>query len=166
MNQKPPSVAIRQATTDDYDVMAEIMFEAVRQGPSAYSNTQREAWVPKPRSGAEWNKRLDAQTVFVAESPTQVVGFMSLAKKAYIDFAYIRPTAQGSGVFRQIYEAIESLAVQGGERRLWVHASLMAQPAFTAMGFSIIQKESVEIGGQSFKRFEMEKYLRRPETAG
>ncbi len=74
-----------------------------------------------------------------------------------LDFAFIRPSEQRTGIFRRLYESTEKLARQHGERRLWVHASLMAQPAFAAMGFEIVRKETVEIGDQSFERFEMEK---------
>jgi hypothetical protein len=45
------------------------------------------------------------------------------------------------------------------EPRLWVHASLMAQPAFAAVGFSITEHQVVQIGDQAFKRAYMEKPL-------
>ena len=87
------------------------------------------------------------------------VGFMSLAENDYIDFAYVRPVAQGTGIFRRLYEATERTARERGDARLWVHASLMAQPAFSAMGFSVTRKEVVRIGGQDLERFEMAKDL-------
>jgi putative acetyltransferase len=152
-------ITIRHAVTDDYPAIADVMFDAVRNGRSAYSEKQRRAWVPELRVGTDWIERLNSQSIFVAENSTRVVGFMSLAASGYIDFAYVRPAAQGSGVFRHLYEAIENLAIQAGDRRLWVHASLNAQPAFTAMGFDITQKETVEVGGESLERFEMEKHL-------
>ncbi|MFK7737979.1 MAG: GNAT family N-acetyltransferase [Pirellulaceae bacterium] len=150
---------IREATADDYDALAVVMFEAVRRGRSRYTEDQRIAWVPEPRSGSEWNERLESQTIRVAMKETRIVGFMSLAVGGYIDFAYVIPLAQGTGVFRQLYESIELHALENCETRLWVHASLMAQPAFSAMGFSIVKRESVEIGDHSFDRFEMEKSL-------
>lgn len=152
-------IRIRQATTDDYDAIADVMFDAVRHGRSEYTDEQRRAWVPEPRSGVAWIERLSSQSIFVAANAAQVIGFISLAENGYIDFAYIRPSAQGTGVFRQLYESIEHLSHQNGVTRLWVHASLMAQPAFTAMGFVITKRESVEIGDQSFDRFEMEKRI-------
>lgn len=45
------------------------------------------------------------------------------------------------------------------ELRLWVHASLMAQPAFAAVGFSITEHQAVQIGDQDLKRACMEKLL-------
>ena len=102
---------------------------------------------------------MESQTILVALLPGQLIGFMSLAAHGYIDFAYIRPFAQGTGVFRRLYVSIEMLARQNEQTRLWVHASLMAQPAFNAMGFSITKKETVEIGNQSLDRFEMQKHI-------
>ncbi len=155
---------VRQAIADDYDAIADVMFDAVRHGRSNYTEEQRRAWVPQPRSGSDWSKRLESQTILVALLPDQLIGFMSLAAHGYIDLAFIRPVAQGTGVFRRLYESIEKLALQNGQTRLWVHASLMAQPAFSTMGFSIIKKETVVIGDQSLDRFEMEKHITDTKT--
>ncbi|XZE35705.1 GNAT family N-acetyltransferase [Pirellulaceae bacterium SH501] len=152
-------IAIRRAGADDYGSIADVMFDAVRHGRSNYSEEQRKAWGPHLRTGPDWIARLNSQSIFVAELSGQISGFMSLADNGYIDFAFIRPSAQGTGMFRRLYQAIEDLAIQTGETRLWVHASLMAQPAFTAVGFRTTEKETVEINGQLLQRFAMEKQL-------
>jgi len=41
----------------------------------------------------------------------------------------------------------------------------MAQPAFTAMGFTITVSELIDMRGQSLQRFEMEKQFYRPVTS-
>jgi putative acetyltransferase len=135
------------------------MYDAVRHGRSDYSEEQRQAWVPDPRSDVDWHNRLLKQQVLVAVNATTIAGFMSLADNGYIDLAYIRPTNQSTGIFRRLFNEVEELAMRLKAKRLWVHASLMAQPAFTAMGFSIVREEVVELGGQSFQRYEMEKTL-------
>lgn len=84
---------------------------------------------------------------------------MSLAADGYIDFAYIRPEAQHTGLFREMLERIQDRGRSKGHETLWVHASLMAQPAFTALGFTIKKREDVLIGTERFERFEMEKLL-------
>lgn len=150
---------VRDATYGDYDAIADVMFDAVRNGRSKYTEEQRRAWVPQPRSGLDWSERLESQKVLVAVRTGEIVGFMTLAAKGYIDFAFVRPSAQGTGVFRLLYESIEKLAQKNEETRLWVHASLMAQPAFDAMGFTIKKKETVEIGDQALDRYEMEKSI-------
>jgi putative acetyltransferase len=157
--QMTGKVTIRWATEADYDQLGEVMFDAVRNGRSLYSEAQRMAWTPKPRKGKSWAKRLDDQEIILQEHSSQVNGFMSLAPGGYIDFAYIRPSAQGSGLFRRLYDKIELRAVESKLNRLWVHASLIAQPAFSAMEFVITKTESVELSGQTFERFEMEKLM-------
>jgi putative acetyltransferase len=150
---------MRWATVEDYNAIGEVMFDAVRNGHSKYNEQQRQAWVPEARNGAKWNARLAEQAIIIAEQNGKIMGFMSLASKLCIDFAYIRPSAQGTGLFRRLYGEIEKIAVANGEARLWVHASLMAEPAFSAMGFTITEKESVQLGGENFDRFVMEKLL-------
>jgi putative acetyltransferase len=157
--QMTGNVNIRWATEADYAQLGQVMFDAVRNGRSLYSEAQRTAWAPKPREGKSWAKRLEDQEIILQEHSSQVNGFMSLAPKGYIDFAYIRPSAQGSGLFRQLYDKIELRAVEKKFSRLWLHASLIAQPAFSAMGFVITKTEKVELSGQTFERFEMEKLM-------
>lgn len=135
------------------------MFEAVRHGPSPYTDAQRQNWVPEPRSGADWTTRLARQAVIVAEDESGAVGFMSLADRGYIDFAYIRPHARGKGVFRLLYAAIEQHGRAQGVTRFWVHASLMARPAFAAVGFSVVERQVINIEGERLERFEMQLML-------
>lgn len=155
----PGGNQVRRATAADYTALADVMFDAVHNGRSRYSEAQRRAWVPERRAGRDWIERLDAQVVLLAEVSAEVLGFMSLTAAGYIDFAYVRPAAQGTGIFRRLYEAIERTASERGDARLWVHASLMAQPAFSAMGFSVTRKEVVRIGGQDLERFAMARDL-------
>lgn len=153
-------VTIRRAAPADFAALGEIMFDAVHNAPSHYTPQQRQAWVPEPRRGEDWNTRLSGQVIFIAEQDGQAAGFMSLAPPDYVDFAYIRPGFQGSGLFRRLYTAIEELAIETGQTRLTVHASLMAQPAFSAMGFEITRPETVEVRGERLDRFAMEKPLK------
>ena len=149
----------RWANGGDYAGLAEAMFAAIRSGPSRYTERQRERWAPRPRDGADWIERLDRQEVVLAETAGRILGFMSLAPGGYVDFAYIRPEAQGSGLFRRLYTLIERRAAERGEPRLWVHASLMAEPAFAAVGFTVMAPQTVSIGDETFDRFLMEKHL-------
>lgn len=170
------ALLIRFANTNDYVVLGELMYDAARNGASLYSEEQRHAWVPHPRHGAQWDQRLSSQLILVAvetaldeaplraEDSAQILGFVSLAEKGYIDFAYVRPTAQRRGIFRQLYVAIEKLAIAQGETQLWVHASLLAQRAFASVGFSIVCREAVTIRGKVLERFEMRKVIEEPES--
>ena len=149
-----------RAQKSNYADLAEVTFDAVRRGRSAYSELQRERWLPAVKSGEEWDNRLDTQTIFIGRSHDSIAGFMSVDGRGYIDLAHIRPSAQGTGLFRQLFEMVERHSLTRRDPRLWVHASLMAQPAFTAMGFNIVERQTVHIGDVSLDRFEMEKHLR------
>lgn len=133
----------RWATPVDDAVLADIMFDAVRSGPSKYTEAQRNAWVPTRREGQSWHDRLAGQYIVIAEKDGQALGFMSLVAGGYIDFAYIRPAAQGTGLFRKLFDQIEAQAATIGENHLWVHASLAAEPAFTSVGFTIRRQETL-----------------------
>lgn len=98
----------------------------------------------------------------MAERDGKEVGFVSLADGGYVDFAYIRPEAQHTGLFRQLVSYIVDKAIDKGEPLLWTHASLMAEPAFEKLGFSVRKRERVCIGDQSFDRCEMERPLTPP----
>ncbi len=135
------------------------MFDAVRNGESRYTEAQRAAWVPAPRSGPDWTARLEGQEIIVAEQDGSGLGFVSLADGGYVDFAYIRPGARRSGLFRQLLERIVERARARGEPMLWTHASLMAEPAFGRLGFTVRRRERVTLGGQVFDRCEMEMRL-------
>jgi putative acetyltransferase len=150
------TIEYRWATETDYDVVGEVIFDAVRNGPSLYSEAQRNAWVEAPRSGPEWQQRVAAQSIAVADLGDNIAGLMSLRQDGYLDFAFIRPAYQGSGIFRKLYSMILELAHEQKQPRILVHASLMAQPAFSAMGFEINKEESVQLNGQYLDRFEMQ----------
>jgi putative acetyltransferase len=153
----PQTHTLNWATPTDTDALADIVFDAVRNGPSRYTITQRAAWVPMRRQGEEWVERLKGQVIAIARDETRAVGFMSLAAQGYIDFAFIRPEAQGTGLFRRLFDMIEELALSQKEPRLWVHASLMAEPAFAAVGFAVVEREVVEVDDEGLERAKMEK---------
>ncbi len=152
-------MALTWATTTDHAELADVIFDAVRNGPSKYTEAQRAAWVPVRKSGAEWESRLTNKDIAIGRAGDRILGLMSIEGGGYIDFAFIRPEAQGSGLFRRLFDMAEARARAASEPRLWVHASLMAQPAFTAVGFLVVEHQVVQISDQDFKRALMEKRL-------
>ncbi|APE42168.1 hypothetical protein BOO69_01150 [Sulfitobacter alexandrii] len=146
----------RQDGRDDA-ALGQLMFDAIRRGTSRYTEAQRAAWLPAPNTGPDWTARLAAQRVWVAVANGVPAGFITLAGEDYIDLAFVAPRSQGKGVFRALYAPLEAAA--RGQPRLRTHASLMAQPAFLALGFHVIRHESVCRAGEVLRRAEMEKLL-------
>lgn len=155
----PDDIQFRPANAADYDALGALIFDAIHNGPTQYTKAQSQAWAPEPKRGPDWHARLATQHVIVAERGGDLLGFMSIDQNGYIDFAYIRPTAQGSGLFRRLFSAIRTKADAEGMAELSTHASLMAQPAFAAMGFTIDFHETVDVDGQSLPRVRMIKTL-------
>ena len=149
--------SLRVAKREDYAALGAVMFEAVRGGESPYSEAQRAAWVPTLRGDSEWDARLADQHVVLAEGRDHaILGFMSLAPGGYIDFAFIRPEMRGKGLFRRAHDAKEVRSNAQAVARLWVHASLMAEPAFAALGFTVVRRERIAMRDQHLDRCEME----------
>ena len=152
-------ITLRIATANDYDTLGHVMFDAIHNGPTKYTDAQSKAWAPAPRSGPDWADRLSQKDVIIAERGDEALGFMSIEPGGYIDFAYIRPSAQGSGLFRRLFSDVEQRAKSAAETELSTHASLMAQPAFAAKGFDVDFHETVEVDGQELPRARMIKTL-------
>jgi putative acetyltransferase len=155
----PKKAVFRIATQADFDALGTLMFQAIRTGPSPYSDAQRAAWLSVPYCGPDWHAKLAAQHVMLAECREAIAGFMSLRPDGYLDLAFILPQVRGAGLFRVLFSEIESHARHAGLPRLWTHASLMAQPAFAAVGFDLVQHEVVTRAGEQLQRAEMEKQL-------
>ena len=151
----PTDYQFRPAVLSDYDALGAVMFDAIHNGPTKYTAAQSDAWAPVPRSGPDWAARLAEQHIVVAEQGAEIAGFMSIEPGGYVDFAYIRPSAQGSGLFRCLFNHVRARAEAEGEPALSTHASLMAQPAFAAMGFQVDFHETVEVDGQMLDRARM-----------
>ncbi|NQY13248.1 MAG: GNAT family N-acetyltransferase [Henriciella sp.] len=152
-------VRLRPARAEDYDTLGDVMFDAIHNGPTQYTKAQSDAWAPAPKRGQDWAARLAQQHVILAEQGSDILGFMSIEPGGYVDFAYVRPAAQGRGLFRKLFNAILTQARTQGETELSTHASLMAQPAFAAMGFTVDHHEEVMVDGQSLARARMIKPL-------
>jgi len=152
-------VQIRRATPRDFDALGAVFHAAVREAATAYSEAQRAAWSPAPRAGEAWAAHLGAQAVWLAEEDGEALGFMTLTPDGYVDLAYILARTKGRGLFRRLYNALEAEARAASLARLWTDASLHAKAPFEAVGFAVTQPETVTRGGETFKRFRMEKTL-------
>jgi putative acetyltransferase len=152
-------VQIRRASPADFDVLGGVFHAAIREGAGQYTEAQRAAWSPAPRAGEAWAAHLGAQSVWLGETGGRPLGFLTLTDEGYVDLAYILAEAQGQGLFRRLYDALEGEARRRGIVRLWTDASLHAKGPFEAVGFTAAYAETVERAGEQLKRFRMEKTL-------
>ena len=150
---------LRWATPRDAEGLRQVFYASVREGPSPYTQAQRAAWVPQLPEAEAWAKRLGGLNTAVCDVNGQSVGFMTVEPGGYIDLAFILAEYRGTGVFRALFGMIEQWAVDHREPLLWTHASLLAEPAFQALGFLVIHQETVARSGQMLDRAKMEKVI-------
>ena len=165
----PLQLTLRWATEADFDDLADVMFAAVREGDSPYTEAQRQVWVPElpePRRGPAWRARLLSEEIIVAGADGRLLGFMSLAEGGYIDFAYIRAEARGAGLLlrgphrspfglwpcRGLHSASCSGAFGACPTEGRAPAVGPREPhrrtAFAALGFAARRREQVTIAGE------------------
>lgn len=149
---------IREATAADIPDIARVFHAAIHEGPSPYTNEQRQAWSREVRPADAWEQRLRPMHVVVADR-SGVVGFMGVLPDGYVDLAFILSSERGNGLFRAMYSEIEAWAKAKGLDHLETHASLMAEPAFAAVGFKVAERQSVERDGERLARAKMKKEL-------
>jgi putative acetyltransferase len=149
----------RYGETQDAARLAEVFFASVHEGPSPYTEAERIAWLPSKPETQAFAARLAGMHVVLVENRGRIVGFMGMTPDGLIDLAFILPEARGKGAFRHLCDIIEAAALADGLNRLWTHASLMAQPAFQAMDFSVVEHQIIQCGGEKLCRAKMEKHL-------
>ena len=151
---------VRSFQPEDADRMGEVFHKAVREGAVArYDAEQVAAWSPKAPAGDRWAARLSAADTVLAEDAGVSLGFMTVDGSGYLDLAFVVPEAMGHGVADAIYAVVEGRARARGLRRLTTQASLMAEGFFARHGWTVTERQEVEIGGAVLKNAWMEKWL-------
>ena len=155
---------IRSFEEADAEATAKVFFDAVHQGSKDhYDDAQRQAWAPHVPDTSLWLKRLQAQSVVVAQVQGKIVGFMSLEQKdteGHIDLAFVLPEVMGQGVAPALYERIEEIAQNLHLDKLTSHASHLARPFFERIRWQVVKEQSVARGPVELTNFVMKKELK------
>ncbi|HEX6710650.1 MAG TPA: GNAT family N-acetyltransferase [Rubrobacter sp.] len=156
------NVEIRDATTRDVAAIADIFYHTVlKVNVRDYSRAQVEAWAgPAPDPGW-WEKRIAAgeriKRTLVAVQGERVLGFAEFEGDGHIDTLYVHHEFQGRGIASRLLDRIEAEAHRLGLTRLYTEASITARPFFRKRGFSVLIPQRVEVRGQTFRNYQMEK---------
>lgn len=151
---------LRDFIDADAPLLGQLMYDAVREGTvDFYDAAQRAAWMPEPRSGADWLQRLQQPQTWVAEDAKGIAGFMTLAADGHIDLAFVRPDAMGSGIAQNLYETLEQAAFSQQYPRLYTQASHLAQRFFSRHGWRLVETQTVISNDVAMQNHQMEKVL-------
>ncbi len=154
-------IELRLYDPADLPAVADIFSRAIRETASAdYDPAQIAAW--SRFDPAAWSAQRAARATWVARIDGAPAGFADFEPDGHLDRLYVHPAHGRRGVARCLVAAVESRAVALGLDALRTEASLTARPFFEAVGFSILVEETVERGGQWFRRYRMRKDGLRP----
>jgi putative acetyltransferase len=151
---------IRLFNHQDTEQIAQLFHQTVREvNIRDYSNNQVAAWAPDNIYFRDWAKICSERFTYVADDQGIIAGFGELEFKGHIDCFYCNKNYQRMGVGSKIYSAIEAKAYELGINRLYTEVSITAKGFFLSKGFSIITEQQVELRGENFVNYAMEKLL-------
>lgn len=151
---------IRLFDRQDAEQIAQLFHKTVHEvNIRDYSNNQVKAWAPDDIHFRNWAKVCSERFTYVADDRGVIAGFGELELNGHIDCFYCHKDYLKMGVGSKIYAAIQAKAEELGINRLYLEASITAQPFFLKMGFSTIREQQVERRGETFVNYVMEKFL-------
>lgn len=154
------SETIRLAHCGDMAALGTMIHEAIRVGAAgAYSEEQRAAWSPAPRSASAMAERVAGQVVLVAEDEKGLAGVFTLTKAGLLDLAFVRPDRKGDGLAASLHDAIVERAEADGLERLSVEASHLMRRFLERRGWVLVQTRTVHVNGVALENHRMMRQL-------
>jgi putative acetyltransferase len=153
---------VRDATVGDAPAVADLFYHTILNvNVGDYSVAQVEAWAGPAPVPEMWERRIaeDGSTrrTFVAAAEEGIVGFADLEVDGHVDMLYVHHEYQGCGIASGLLDRIEAEARRLGIRRLYTEASITAEPFFRARGFNLVRPQLVEVRGQTFRNYVLDK---------
>ncbi|MEJ5111349.1 GNAT family N-acetyltransferase [Erwinia billingiae] len=143
---------------EDLDAAIAVFQCAVRGIASKdYDQQQILAWSQVDRQ--RWQQRLNDSKVWLAEFDRRIVGIISLEAVGHLDLLFTDAEYQRRGVATALYRTVEQWARENGVTSMVTEASITAKPFFIHQGFDVNEQQLVQVRGQAFINFKMQKTL-------
>lgn len=143
---------------EDLDAAIAVFKCAVRGIASKdYDQQQILAWSQVDRQ--RWRQRLNDSKVWLAEIDRRIVGIISLEADGHLDLLFTDAEYQRRGVATALYKTVEQWARENGVTSMVTEASITAKPFFIHQGFVVNEQQLVQVRGQAFINFKMQKML-------
>ncbi|QBR51776.1 GNAT family N-acetyltransferase [Erwinia sp. QL-Z3] len=143
---------------EDLDAAIAVFQCAVRGIASKdYDQQQILAWSQVDRQ--RWQQRLNDSKVWLAEIHRRIVGIISLEADGHLDLLFTDAEYQRRGVATALYNTVEQWARENGVTSMVTEASITAKPFFIHQGFDVNEQQLVQVRGQAFINFKMQKML-------
>jgi putative acetyltransferase len=152
---------LREARPADLDQVTALFRDTILHVSSKhYDPGQIHAWSAGAENKQRWNERLANQYFLLAFEESLLTGFSSITKEGYLDTMYVHKDFQHMGVATCLLNAIESWARGLALSAISSDVSITARPFFESKGFRVLAEQQVEIRGQVFTNYKMQKQLR------
>ena len=153
-------ITIRGYVKNDAKITWSVFFQTVRNiNIKNYSQTQVETWAPSSFDFEVWEKKMDDINPFIAELDGVVVGYSDLQEDGLIDHFFCHYQYQSMGIGKKLMEKIFNEGSKRGIVRFYSEVSITAKPFYEYFGFSVIKEQIIDIRGQKFVNFLMEKII-------
>jgi putative acetyltransferase len=153
-------LSIRPYVATDAVALWLLFYQTIRHINSRdYSPVQIAAWAPDNYDLTAWQQRMQKLSPFVAEIDGVIVGYTDLQSDGLIDHFFCHYQYQGQGVGRALMQHVFTVGQTRGIRRYYSEVSITARPFYEHMGFSLVKQQLIDIRGQQFINFVMEKRM-------
>jgi len=153
-------IRIRSLGPGDIEDAITLFRSSVRQiARRDYSDAQVRAWAPDDIDKTVWEERLHQGEAWAVDEGGTLAGFAVVRGDGCLDMLFVHPLSQRRGVASALLTRAETSVRQWGGERLYAEVSLTARTFFLARGFRELARQTVELRGQSFVNFRMEKPL-------
>ncbi len=147
---------IRPYCPDDLDAVVACFNRSVRTiGARFYTPKQIEAWAPVSPDLAAWSHHLDTGGIFLAKCNNELAGFVRVEKTGMVDLLFVNPQFERRGIGKALIDKACTWARKSGASKIFSDVSLAARPLFEAMGFQVVEEQTVERGGVLFQNYRM-----------
>jgi putative acetyltransferase len=150
---------IQKYTANDTTPLAEIYQAAVlKLAGDHYTPKQLQVWSAWAYE-SNFHQSLQKGEVLIAIKNEQIVSFGQLFPNNHIALLYTHPSYAKQGLAKNIYFALENIALKSREKVLSVEASKVSKPFFEIVGFQIMEEEIAIRNQVEFLRYKMQKSL-------
>lgn len=149
---------IRQYHHQDLDQIIELFQQTVYCiNKKDYSSIQIDAWITTSKEirSSKWHKEFTKNFTYVAEEKGEIVGFIDMTTKGYLDRLYVHSQFQRMGIASQLLRKIEAIACEYSLSEIRTDASITALPFFEEKKFKLITKQIVDIRGIQLTNYQM-----------